>query len=205
MKYFAFILLTMMSLHSFGMNDLERGALFYSNLYSYGTFLPDMESRMTLIRLEYEKKKSELKMSFEANFRASQIEQIRHAITINKEYIRSFAAEKSMAEAKLKSFSILVGYAKNLFKGSVSRELILNEIAIYAEEDESFKKDWNQILIESGALEVESSISEKNELIFSTALEIQAQLEVLQSSIQIQIDDLEEENQQLDEQLRTIQ
>lgn len=205
MKYSMFTMLTLISLSSFGLSDLERGALFYSNTYSYGTFLPDMEGRMAQIKLEYEKRKSELKLNFEANLKASQIEQIKAEININKEQIHYFRTERANVEAKLKSFAILVGYAQRLFKGSVARELILEEVEIYAEEDESFKKDWNEILLESGAQDDRVSLTDKNELIFSTSLEVQSQIEVLQSSIQTQLDSLEMETQQLNEQLKVLQ
>nr|BFD59798.1 hypothetical protein CKG001_19050 [Bdellovibrio sp. CKG001] len=201
----AFLFIIFFTNMAHAMGDLERGILFYSNAYSFGTMLPDIEGRIAVKKLEYEKKKVEFKQQLEKN-RQKLRRQFLYTEKTRQQEFRSFLVEQQqLVQNKNASFHETVTLVQELFQGIVSKEELAAEIEIRRTQDPDFAADWEALLKDAQIhISTEQLSIEATEHLLFTALDLQSTLEAMIRNIQLQIETVDLDLQLLEQKLGTL-
>ncbi|UXR63382.1 hypothetical protein EZJ49_09875 [Bdellovibrio bacteriovorus] len=201
----AFLLIVFFTNMAHAMGDLERGVLFFSNAYSFGTMLPDIEGRIAVKKLEYEKKKAEFKQQLEKN-RQELHRQFLQTEKSRQQQFRAFLVEQQqLVQNKNTSFNLTVTLAQDLFQNVVSKENLAAEIEIRGSEDPGFAATWEALFKDAQIVTSPDQLTiEETEHLLFTALDLQSTLEAMAVNIQLQIETVDLDLQLLEQKLGTL-
>ncbi|MFM6928774.1 MAG: hypothetical protein ACKOX6_09925 [Bdellovibrio sp.] len=202
MKQFIVLSITLLSLNTFAISDLDRGILFAANAASMGTFIAQMEGEINQLKLNYEKKAAEFKLQLESdyqqNLRASLIVHL-NMLKEQKQKLQPILTQMNDRSATFAKVSTLAG---DLYQGLLRKEALLSELQKLSEVDPQVKDNWFTLINEvAGSGDQEMSDSEKYEKAFMVSLKLQAQSEGVRQSLQNQIDSLDSKIGSIEERL----
>ncbi len=202
----AFLLVILFTNITHAMGDLERGILFFSNMYSFGTLLPEIEGRIAIKKLEYEKKKVEFRQQLELNRQELRKQFLQSERTRQQEHRAFLVEQRQLVQDKNSSFANTVNLAQELFLGIVSRQSLAEEIQARASQDPDLTEQWAALLMDAqiNTPLAQLNIEEVERLLF-TALDLQSSLESVMENIQLQIESVDFDLQLIEQKLGTLQ
>lgn len=186
----AFFSLVLACNSAHALSDFERGVLFFSNAYSYGTFLPEMEGKIALMKAEHQKKLAEFKQSLEKDRQSNLKKMLNEQIRMTQEQILNVSQQKSLLEKKQQRFLSVVKYAEGLFSQKLKMQQVAEEIKVRAEFDQELAENWANLLSDIGMTSTPLPSTEQVEQIFMQALFVQSQFESMNENLQMQLEDL---------------